>query len=106
MDMVSAQNSREIPDEGLEIFVEEFITDREKEIQEVHSFFERADFKQIKKVTHKWIGYSEPYGFATLADLAKELNILLDTEDLVRAKAVLLKIETYIKSKKESFDIG
>jgi HPt (histidine-containing phosphotransfer) domain-containing protein len=90
----------EVPLEGLEHLVPEFLLKRKNELQELESYIQNKDFNKIGQLTHKWKGYSAPYGFGQLGRLANEMNILCEEKDLSKYQDILGKMKDYL-SKKE-----
>ncbi len=91
--------SNERPEEGLEDFVEEFLQDRTQELSKIKLFCENKDFQEISKLAHKWKGFSAPYGFNYLGELAKRIQKACDEADYKVLKDSILEIEEYLKAK-------
>ena len=91
----------EKPMEGLEQFQGEFLTDREKECEYLHSFHEQGDIDAIAKMAHKWKGIAAPYGFVALEQLSKDLEAACRESDLNNCLRTIKMIESYLEDKRK-----
>ena len=71
------------------------------ELQELETFVANKDFDQIRQLTHKWKGYSAPYGFGRLGTLAEGMNTRAHEQDSGQCAAILSEIKTYLSNKEE-----
>lgn len=87
------------PQEGLEVFHDEFCEDRLNEFQDFETFLDTGQFNRIEEISHKWKGFCEPYGFQTLGIFAKQLEELCVTKDKSQISKLFVEIQTYLKTK-------
>ena len=92
-------NDNETPLEGLEHLVHDFLLKRKTELQELENFVAQQDFDQIRHLTHKWKGYSAPYGFGRLGALAETMNTLANEKDGQQCKVIFAQMKTYLVQK-------
>lgn len=97
-------NEAEKPFEGLEAFVEDFLSRRQNELHDLHVAAEKKDFQLPRKVAHDWKGFSRPYGFGHLEDLSQELREAAVEEDQAKVEEVIRKAATYLEIKKKSLN--
>lgn len=90
-------------DPGLEVFLEEFITDREEDLLLFKSALENKNFSKIKSIAHKLKGFCAPYGYKFLEQKCLELEELASHKDLSQIEKTLTIIEEYLILKKEKF---
>lgn len=90
----------ETPEEGLEEFVEKFLTDRKREVAALREAT-HLEMSQIGKLAHQWKGFSEPYGFATLGMLARELEQAAKTDKKEECRMFLDEIALYLSEKEK-----
>lgn len=91
----------EKPDEGLESFQKDFWISRKAEILEVAAALEEKSYNAVLKVSHNWKGYSQPYGFLTLGELAKDLESAAKIKNHSECLNLLKNIELYLDLKKD-----
>lgn len=89
----------ESPEPGLEVFTLEFVQDRKGELPQVQESLETGSHDILHEMTHKWIGFSKPYGFDWLAKAASELKNLARSGDVEDAKGVIKQISCYLDDK-------
>lgn len=87
---------------GLEKYVPEFYQDRLRELQEIESLLHLSDFEAIRAISHKWKGYSAPYGFHTLAKLGSDLELCCLSGELSRSQLLIKNISDYLALKGQS----
>lgn len=93
--------SNEKPEPGLETFIPEFLDDRFNEINEIRKSLDSNDHSILHELTHKWIGFSKPYGFIWLEGAAKELKEIAREGKTEQASILIDKIEEYLEAKKK-----
>lgn len=91
----------EKPMEGLEQFEAEFLEDRQKECEYLHTFHEKGDLDAIAKMAHKWKGIAAPYGFVALEQLSKDLEASCRENNLDDCLKIINMVESYLKDKKK-----
>src|SRR4051812_8190394 len=96
MDDMTNQNDNETPLEGLEHLIPDFLQKRKVEIKELETFVASSDFDQIRQLTHKWKGYSAPYGFGRLGTLADTMNTLAHDKNTSQCQVVLRQMQDYL----------
>ena len=97
--MVNVKNEK--PSPGLEEFCHEFLRDRLSEYQTITRRCEVNDFEQVRKMAHKWKGFSAPYGFNHLEELSTSLEKAASLAEPTKVKALLGEIDLYLKAKME-----
>jgi len=91
---------KEKPIDALKGFTGEFMGDRLEELKELDSYQKSGSFDEIRALAHKWKGFSEPYGFQTLAALSKDLEVALDANDVDKSTQLIEEIKKYLLAKK------
>lgn len=86
----------EIPLPGFEVFHQEFLTERKAELILLWSALERHDFEVLGQMGHKWKGFSAPYGFQELAELAIKLEGASLLSDNSLCLSLLNEISAYL----------
>ncbi len=89
----------EAPEAGLEAFTLEFAQDRIEEMPKVLESLQSGDHTLLHEFTHKWIGFSKPYGFNWLADAARQLKEDAKEGKVSDAQQTLVMIENYLEDK-------
>lgn len=89
---------------GLEEFVGEFLKDRLSEMEVVKNSLKQKDLETIKRMAHKWKGYSEPYGFGQLGVLAKDLENSAAKGNFQDCQNQLSSICEYLDQKAKAID--
>ncbi|MCO4754674.1 MAG: Hpt domain-containing protein [Bacteriovoracaceae bacterium] len=69
--------AHEVPEAGLEEYLETFIQSRRKDLEELRESFVKSDLENVKKILHKWEGYAEPYGFGGLRTFSTRFRTLM-----------------------------
>jgi len=103
MDDSTNQNDNETPLEGLEHLVPDFLNKRKIELKELETFIADRNYDQIRQLTHKWKGYSAPYGFGKLGLLAEGLNALAHQQATTEMDSTLVQIKQYLSEKEVQF---
>lgn len=93
------ENPGEIPVKELEHLVPEFLEKRKKELASLFTWIEEKNYEEIRALTHKWKGYSEPYGFGRLGELAKDMNVAAHSQDHTTALKLFAEMKLYLKGK-------
>lgn len=99
MDNIQTDEPEEVTP-GLEPFVEGFFEDRKKDLENLKSQIDTANFDSARKIAHNWKGFCEPYGFGRLGLLAGELERVLLVEDKQSAATLVDQIDWYFANKK------
>lgn len=86
----------EIPLPGFEVFYEDFLASRKDELIELMSAVSRDEFKALAQMAHKWKGFSSPYGFQELAELAVLLEDAANEENNPECSRLLQEIGAYL----------
>lgn len=92
-----------MPVEGLESLVPEFIEKRKIELPNLQSYIAQEDFDQIRQLTHRWKGFSAPYGFGRLGTLAEEMNTHAHAKDARQCLEIFNKMKDYLAAKEIQF---
>lgn len=92
-------SSAEIPAPGLESFYGEFLSNRIAEMKTIHEALVAGNFETIRGFAHQWKGFSAPYGFGKLADLAIALQEQAIQQDKESCAKTLIEIDLYLKLK-------
>ncbi len=87
---------------GLESFVPEFYRDRLREIELMGLLIKKPDLEAIRQISHRWKGYSAPYGFQTLAKLGAELEDCCTRGEVQRSQILIKVISSYLELKGQS----
>ncbi len=93
--------ANESAEAGLEGFCLEFAQDRIEELPKVIESLNTSDYAALHEYTHKWIGFSQPYGFLWLGDAAKQLKENVKEGNIEEAKAIVQLISSYLMEKEE-----
>ena len=86
----------EIPLQGLEGFHQDFLSERRAEFHIIKELLKTFEYKSIAEMTHKWKGFSAPYGFQELALLAESLEAAALNDDFKECEERLMSIEDYL----------
>jgi len=89
-----------VPDQLMPL-INDFIQDRITELKSFEQFIEKNNFEEIRKVAHKWKGFSAPYGFNFLEKCAIELSHLCKEEKPLEIKSMIPIIKQYLKEKND-----
>ena len=89
----------EKPLDELKSFQSEFLEDRNAELKNLKQAVETQDFETIKKISHNWKGFSEPYGFHGLAVLSRQIEISAKSQNSNECESYLKDIEKYLEQK-------
>ncbi len=90
---------------GLEKYVPEFYQDRVKELETIQSLIGSNDLESIRAITHRWKGYSAPYGFHTLARLGSDLEVCCLGGEVNRSQLLIKNISDYLALKGQSLSL-
>ncbi len=85
---------------ALSEFYEEFISDRYNELPELNKGIEEKNFGIIEELSHKWKGFSAPYGFAGLAQIAALMETSAKNKDIESSQRLAKEVIEYLKYKK------
>ena len=88
--------SSETPKLGLEIYYDEFLSSRLVELETVRIAFTAKNYKVIAEFVHKWKGFSAPYGFGILGELAMNIETCLEQSDFEHCGLLLEEVEFYL----------
>lgn len=89
------------PEEFLTPYLGEFLERRFKELEELKLSNESHDFPTVKKIAHNWAGVSKPYGFESLARIARDIERLAEEKNAPQISEAASEIESYLNRKKE-----
>lgn len=95
------QIKNEKPEEGLEEYVPNFITDREQELILLKQALDSGDFESLRKKAHDWKGFSRPFGFLHLEKIGIQLEIAAKSSSQSECASLLDETEKYLQLKKE-----
>ncbi len=87
---------------GLEPFLQDFLKNRFIEIEEIAVALTVNNFSLLKSYAHNWKGFSRPYGFIKLEELAVELESSALAEDFANCRKILFEIKNYLEYKKQA----
>lgn len=90
---------------GLEPFLVDFVIKRFTELEELKSDLAVNNFNNLKSYAHNWKGFSRPYGFIKLEELAIKLEQSAIKQDKLTSAELLQEIEYYLKHKKEAISL-
>lgn len=93
------QIQNEMPEPGLESFVNDFIQNRKADLLEIRIALQNNDFDLVKSHAHNWKGFSRPYGFIMLEDLALKLEQLSLQRKLNEVHEVIDQVQKYLDLK-------
>ena len=92
----------EMAQAGLEEFFESFMHSRLHELQILTLALDKLDYSTLLRIAHQWKGYSVPYGFGKLEQLAEQLEASAHAEEQVRCGELLAEVQEYLRHKKSS----
>ena len=81
---------------GFEQFQAEFLRTRREELIALNSALKELDFQALSTQTHRWRGFSAPYGFQELALLADELEAQALSKNAQGCEEVLNRVAAYL----------
>ena len=90
------------PQKALTPFVEEFLSDRGDEILQLTEALDQNDFELVRATSHKWKGFSEPYGFHTLGKYAEVLEQAAINNDSKECHVLITEIKKYLVAKEQN----
>lgn len=85
---------------ALSEFFDDFINERETEIIALQKGISEKDFQLIEELSHKWKGFSAPYGFAGLAEIAGKMENSARNNDIETSDQLAQEVIEYLKYKK------
>lgn len=83
---------------GFEQFQAEFLKTRREELIALNTALKELDFQALSTQTHRWRGFSAPYGFQELALLADELEEQALSKNAQGCEKVLKRVAAYLGS--------
>src|SRR5690606_29406702 len=86
---------------GLEGFVQEFLTDREVQINAMDSLVRNQKFEEIAATTHQWKSFCAPYGFGELGRISIELEKAALEKSDKKCFQLIEEAKKYLDWKKE-----
>ncbi len=89
----------EKPEEGLEAFVGEFLESRLQDIDRLSSHIAGSEFMAIADLAHNWKGFSRPYGFIKLEEIAQKLEKFAKAQDLENCREMVEEAKIYLQLK-------
>lgn len=81
---------------ALKPFLPKFYQDRIKELEQMKEFQRSNDLESLRKLAHSWKGFCAPYGFATMGELANELERQLREGDKPNTKYYIDSFQEYL----------
>lgn len=81
---------------GFEKFQTEFLKSRREELVGLYTAVKEQNFMILTNQSHKWRGFSAPYGFQELSRLADELEEQALSENAQSCEEVLNKVAAYL----------
>lgn len=97
------QYMSEKPSPGLEPFVAEFLQDRKAEMKTLQELHGCRDMAGIKKIVHPWKGFSEPYGFKHLGEVAQQVEQAITDNVHCDLSELLVHLNDYLRVKEKQF---
>ena len=88
--------SLEVPLPGFEEFHDEFLATRKVELIVLNEALGRQEFQVLSGYAHKWRGFSAPYGFQELGELANELEEQALGENTQSCEDILKRVADYL----------
>lgn len=79
----------------------DFIKNREQDLKQMKSAFAVRDYDTIAKICHKLKGFSSPFGFSNLEQLAQNLEAATKSKASSDIETHFHSIDKYISSKCE-----
>lgn len=95
------QIESEKPQEGLEEFVPEFLNSRDEDLLQLKQALSEGDFETIRRKAHDWKGFSRPFGFIFLENIAKKLEESAKNQEASECESLLNDAEIYLQKKRE-----
>jgi HPt (histidine-containing phosphotransfer) domain-containing protein len=93
----------EIPLPGLESYYDEFLASRIEELEETRRALIGKNYQIVAEYAHKWKGFSAPYGFGVLGQLAQEIEKCLELDEIEHCGTLLAEAKVYLTvTKKKS----
>lgn len=89
------------PEEFLIPYLNEFLTRRFEELENLRTSNESHDFPTVKKIAHNWAGISKPYGCESLAVIARDLERMAEEKNCAQISEAVTEIRRYLDQKKE-----
>ncbi len=99
--MIDVENESP-PEDFLVPYLPEFIERRYQELSELKVSNESHDFPAVKKIAHNWAGVCAPYGFESLAKIARDIERMAEEKNAPQISEAVEEIEDYLEKKKES----
>lgn len=79
----------------------DFLKDRFVDLEKIRFHMENKEFQEVEKITHNWKGFSAPYGFPFLADMAQALEADLKEGKDIDSTGFVQGIEEYLRFKEQ-----
>lgn len=86
----------EVPEDGLEEYIESFIASRKKDLSEIKDYFAKDEFSNVKKILHKWEGFAEPYGFGGLRTFSTQIRTCIQLHKPELFEKIYIQIQAYL----------
>ena len=87
----------EIPiEEDLQELVPVFLDARKEDMQRLQGFLDSQNLDAIARLGHTIKGCAQPYGFPTLGDLCKDLEIAARASDMTEVNRLTSSIRKYL----------
>lgn len=81
---------------GFEKFHAEFLKSRREELIDLDLALKAENFLALSNQSHRWRGFSAPYGFQELAELAEELGEQALSKNAQSCEEVLKRVADYL----------
>ena len=91
--------SSEIPWPSLVSYYEEFLDTRIVELDLIKTALKTKNYKVLVDFAHKWRGFSAPYGFGVLGQIALLLEECLEASNYDGCQSLIDEVEVYLSTK-------
>lgn len=94
--------AHESPEEGLEEYLETFLSRRFDDLENIKENFVKNDHSNVKKILHKWEGFAEPYGFGGLRVFSTQLRACMQLQKNELFEKIYTQIHAYLRYKEKT----
>lgn len=98
---IPKDSSSETPLAGLEGYYQEFLHARLDDLKAMNESLISGNYPVIMKLAHKWKGFSVPYGFGVLGEIAMELEVCAEAGDGNGCQQLLTETKDYLLIQKK-----
>src|SRR6478752_6581312 len=81
-----------------------FLDRRQREVGDLMDLCDKGDLVAIRGVAHKMKGTGAGYGFQSITDLGRELEVAAVNGDLKRVEALIANLKELVKALVEAFE--